>query len=112
MVSEEKAAEFVSKYGRVKVVSYNGTDLVFRKPTRAECDQHAVKIDEGGMQKVQADNQLAQLLVVKCGEAEEQPAREAFLLLLEEYPYLCRSAAVGGALSRLTGVVQDEEAKS
>lgn len=112
MLSEEKVAELRAQYGRVQYVTYNGVDLVFRKPSRVEVDMHAVKVDAGGAEKAQADNQLAQLIVVLCGTAEGPAAKEPFLALLNEYPYICRCVAVGTALSVLTGVIQDETLKN
>ena len=91
-------------HGRVKHIVYNGHDIVFRKPKRFEVQQHAMKLEEPA-QRPFADEQLAQLLVV-------YPSREKFIELLEEYPYLIRNDQIGGALAKLTGLVQDEEAKS
>ena len=109
-ITDEYLADLERAHGRIKHVVYNGVDLVFRKPKRHECKDHAIKL-ENPQSKVDADEQLAQLLVVRCGDAEGKEARQAFLSLLDDYPYLARNEAVGGALAKLTGVVQDADAK-
>lgn len=110
-ISEEQIEALRKQYSRIKYVNYNGVELVFRKPHRHECQDHAMKL-ENPAQKIVADEQLAQLLVVQCGPAEGIKAKEAFLALLDDFPYLVRNEAVGSALAKLTGVVQDEEAKN
>lgn len=113
MIKDDELAELEKLHGRIKHVTYNGTDLVFRKPKRVEVQQHSAKLaSDNPTEKAVADEQLAQLLVVRCGDAKGAKAKEAFLALLEDYPYAVRNAAVGGALAKLTGVVQDDEAKS
>lgn len=110
-MTDEQLAGLQAKHGRIKHVIYNGTDLVFRKPKRVECQMHAAKLEAGGPEKASADEQLAQLLIVVCGEKQDTEAKRAFLDLLDEYPYLVRNEKVGGALAKLTGVTQDDEAK-
>lgn len=110
-LSDEHLANLERQYGRIKYVEYNGIPIVFRKPKRHECQQHALKL-ETPQEKVHADDQLAQLLVIHCGEKEGAEAKKAFTELLDDYPYLTRNEKVGGALAKLTGVVQDDEAKS
>lgn len=110
-ITEEHLAELQKQHGRVKHVVYNGVDLVFRRPKRVECQQHAVKLDNP-QEKAVADEQLAQLLVVQCGEKVGPDAKVSFLALLDEYPYLTKNPKIGGALAKLTGVVEEEEVKS
>jgi hypothetical protein len=112
MLSEERLMALEAEHKKIKHVVYNGVDLVFRKPKRSECREHAAKLEDPA-QKPDADDQLAQQIIVQCGIAEgPMNARAAFLALLDEYPYLTKSAAVGNALGKLTGVLQDEDAKS
>ena len=111
MISEEQLADLQAKYSRIKHVVYNGTDLVFRAPSVAECDQHATQVENGGSEKVFADRLLSQILIVVCGDATGPDARLAYLKLLEQYPYAWRSAPVGAAIAKLTGVVQDDAVK-
>ena len=111
-ITDDHVEELRKTHGRIRHVVYNGTDLVFRKPKRIECQNHAMKIEEGGAQKATADEQLAQLLIVHCGGTEGPDAKKAFLDLLEDYPYAVRNAAVGTALGELTGVVQEQDVKN
>lgn len=111
MLSDETIEAHKQAFGRVKYVVYNGVDLVFRKPKRIEVQQHAAKTNVESERHL-ADEQLAQLLVVQCGEATGPAAKVAFLALLDEYPYLSQSKQVGTAIAVLTGVLQDEAAKS
>lgn len=110
MLSEEQIQAHRAAFGRIKYVTYNGVDLVFRKPKRVEVQQHAAKANSEAERHL-ADEQLAQMLVVQCGEATGVAAKPAFLALIEEYPYVAQCKAVGTAIAVLTGVVQDEEAK-
>lgn len=112
-IADEHLIELERAHGRIKHVVYNGVDLVFRKPKRTECHAHAAKLDNP-QEKISADEQLAQLLIVQCGSVSSPAAevRKAFLSLLDDYPYLVRSADVGTALAKLSGLVQDDEAKS
>jgi hypothetical protein len=113
-MTPEKLAQLEATHKRIKHVVYNGTDLVFRKPTRTECQQHrAAGLSDDTSVKAGADEQLAQLTIVVCGKAEGVPAaRVAFLALLEEWPYLVNEKSVGRALSQLTGVTQDDGVKT
>jgi hypothetical protein len=117
MVSDEKRLVLAQRFGGtrgpngIKVVEYNGIDLVFRRPQRHECREHLMKLEGDPAEKIAADEQLAQLLIVVCGDAEGPAAKIAFLALLDEYPYLTRCKDVAGALARLTGAVQDEAVK-
>lgn len=113
MLSEDDIATLSATYGRVKYVAYNGVDLVFRKPKRAECQSYMMKREDGGAAKVAADEQLAQQIIVRCGDATDPlKAREAFLALLEEYPLLVNEKSVGGAIGKLAGITQDDDLKS
>lgn len=113
-IAEDHLESLRAKYGRIKHVVYNDVDLVFRKPSRPECKQHAAKLQsDDATVKADADEQLAQILVVQVADKTEMRAvKEAFTDLLDEYPYLTKCAAVGRALSELTGVVQDSEVKT
>ncbi len=113
MVSDEDLSALKAKHGRVKHVVFNGIDLIFRKPSRAECQAYMMKREEGGASKIAADEQLAQQIVIRCGAPAETSirAREAFLALLEDYPLLVNEKNVGGAIGQLAGIVQDDELK-
>lgn len=114
-ITEEHLADLEREHGRIKHVVYNGIDLVFRKPKRPECQAYISKAQgDNPHEKAAADDQLAQLLVVHCGDVASPIAevKKAFLNLLDDYPLAARSGIVGGALARLTGAVQDENAKS
>ncbi len=112
MLSEETIEALKATHGRVKYVVYNGVDLVFRKPKRAECQAYMIKREGGGAEKVAADEQLAQVIVVHCnGATEIKDARIAFLALLDDYPLLVNEKSVGGAIGQLAGIVQDDDLK-
>jgi hypothetical protein len=112
MITDERLTELRAQYGRIKHVTHNGVDLVFRQPSPEECDQHAVACEEGGAQKAFADRLMTQQTIVFCGTADgPDRAREAYRDFLKKYPYAWRSAGIGGAMARLTGVVQDEAEK-
>ncbi len=111
---ESRVAELTAKYGRVKHVVFNGTDLVFRKAKRAECQAHVQKgYSEDASVKAAADDQLAQILIVYVGGAapDLKAAKEAFLALLDEYPLLVKQKTVGNAIAMLIGLAQDDAVK-
>lgn len=110
-LTEEQIEGMRRQYGRIKHLTYNGVELVFRKPKPVEVEQHAAKLDNPA-EKPHADNQLAQLLVVWCNGKADAAARDALLELRREYPYAIRNEKIGGALAKLTGIVEDEEVKS
>jgi hypothetical protein len=115
MLSEEEVAALKALYGRAKYVTFNGVDLVFRKPKRTECQSFMMKREASPAEKVAADEQLAQQLIVVCGTTKGPDlvkVREAFKALLEDWPLLVNEKGVGSALSQLVGLTQDEEAKS
>lgn len=113
MLSEEELVALKAQHGRIKYVVYNGVDLVFRKPKRAECQAYMMKREDGGSAKVAADEQLAQQIVVRCGdETDALKCRQAFLALLEEYPLLVNERSVGGAIGQLAGITQDDDLKN
>lgn len=110
-VSEETLAQLTATHGRVKVVSYNGHELVFRKPKRAEVRMHAQALDDP-QRKAGADEELAQLLIVAYdGVADARKARDAWNDLLDDFPYAASSKPIGGAIAQLTGVVEDIDLK-
>lgn len=112
MLSEEQVEEYTKQFGRVKYVTFNGVDLVFRKPKRVECQQYASRLGNP-QEKLNSDEQLAQQLVVHCnGMAGALEARKALTELLEEYPFMIRSEVVGQAISRLMGLTQDDVVKT
>ncbi len=112
-LSEEQIEGMRRQFGRIKHVLYNGVELVFRKPKRVEVKAHRMKShSDNAAEKADADEQLAQLLVEHCNGASGQGAKQAFLDLLEEYPYAVSCREIGSALSNLTGVVQDAEVKT
>lgn len=110
-ISEEKLAQLKTAFGRIEYTRYNGTDLVFRQPKRSEVQEHAVKDESGPAQKAVADVQLAQQIIIYCGGGEGLQARENFLAFLDLYPYCYRSLKIGRAISRLTGIVEEESEK-
>jgi hypothetical protein len=112
MLTEQQIADLAKQFGRVKAVSYNGVDLVFRRPKRHEATMYLTAREAGGAEKAAADEQLAQWLIVQVGEATGDEARKAFNALLDDYPLLPMEASIAGALGRLAGVVQDEALKS
>jgi hypothetical protein len=110
MIPAADLKALTERYGRIKHVTYNGNDLVFRKPSRAEVQQH--RKNANGADKESADEQLSQVLIVRVnGITEPESAREAFLNLLDEWPYLTASPDVGRAVCVLSGLVQDESLK-
>jgi len=111
VITPEQIEQATAKHGRVKVVQYNGHEMIFRKPSRPECKDYARKMNDEST-KNDADEQLAQILIVNFdGETDPVRARIAFNAMLDEYPLAANSKAIGGAVSRLAGVVQDDDAK-
>lgn len=112
-ISAEHLDELRKKHGRIKDVVYNGVHLVFRKPSRAEVQAHSVKSrSEDPNERAAADDQLAQLLIVRVGKVTEpREVKEGFLELLEDFPSLVACRPIGNALAQLSGVVQDDELK-
>lgn len=113
-IADSQLKELEEKYKRVKLVIYNGHELVFRKPLRTEIKQHRIKNGgDSAEEKAAADEQLAQLTLVHLdGQEEPVQTRKAFLALLDEWPYLCANKDVGRALSILSGVIQEETVKT
>lgn len=111
MITPEQIEQATTKHGRVKLVQYNGHEMLFRKPSRPECKDYARKMNDDAT-KNDADEQLALMLVVNFDGADDQlGARRGLIQLFDDYPLAANSKAIGGAISRLAGVVQDEDAK-
>lgn len=108
-ISEEQLAQLQAKYNRIRLVTYNGHELVMRAPDRMIIRHHSQMLENGT--KLDADEQLTQLMVVYCDGLEDAAARDAFGKLLDDYPYAARSATIGGAVARLTGLVEDDAVK-
>lgn len=109
-ISDEHRSELERKYGRIKVVTFNGHELVFRKPMSKEARQHAHDM-ENPQAKIHADDNLAMFTIVAVDGGDEASARKAFGALKEEWPYLVRSQKVGQVIGQLIGVVEDEDLK-
>lgn len=110
-ITEERLRELQRQHRRVKHVRYNGHDLVFRAPSRTECQMHRqVSREQGGEE---ADEQMAKMTIVQLDDERDlAKVRGAFLELLEEWPFLVHEKSVGGALAELTGVKQSSELKN
>lgn len=104
MLPQDQIDALRAKHGRVKCVTYNGQDFVFRKPTRMEVIQYRQEIDDPG-QKLGADEKFATTLVV-------HPTRDAFASFCEEWPYAPQSTKISASIAQLSGLTEDEEAKS
>lgn len=109
-ISEQQVSELAAKYGRVKHVTYQGVDIVFRKPSRAECRQYVMARDNP-QEKASADEALANMICVHCNGAAGGEAHKAFLDLLEDWPMAANSPKIGTALLELTGITESVEAK-
>jgi hypothetical protein len=113
MLTPEKIDALTRAHGRVKHVTYNGRDLVFRKPSRAEVVQYSMSL-ENEQSKPFADELLTAMLCVQCGPSAQkiEEARAAWDALSDEYPWAYRCKDVATAIGKLMGVVQETEAKS
>lgn len=109
-ITEEHLRDLAKLHRRVKHVSYNGHDLVFRAPTRVECQMHRQTSRERGSEE--ADEELAQCTIVQIDDVTDpSKLRGIFLDLLEEFPFMVHEKSVGGSLAELTGVKQASELK-
>lgn len=109
-ITEEHLRELARTHKRVKHVAYNGHDLVFRRPTRVECQMHRSTTRESGAEE--ADEQLAAITIVQVDDVTDSTqVRASFQALLDDWPYMVHEKSVGGALAELTGVKQDAELK-
>jgi hypothetical protein len=103
MLTDDEIDALRLKHGRIKHLTYNGLEMVFAKPTRAQIQMHASALEDP-QRKPFADEELARLLV-------KVPDRETFNRFVEEYPYAVKSRAIGTALNQLVGLIEDDEAK-
>ena len=111
-ISDDHLRELEAKYGKVRLVVYNGHELVFRKPKRVEIKQHRIKNQsEAPEERASADEFLAQVLIEHVDGVEGQPCKQKFLDLLEDFPYLASNKDVARAMSVLSGALQDTEGK-
>ncbi len=100
------------KYQKVGVYSYNGHQLVFRKPTRDDAREYRRERESQG-EKHEATEHLAQrVLVALDGELDVIKARTAYTsIFLEEFPFFASIPEVQALLGWLGGLVEDEEAE-
>lgn len=109
-ITEDHLRGLAKLHRRVKHVTYNGHDLVFRAPTRVECQMHRQASRERGPEE--ADEDMAICTIVQIDDVtDSSKLRALFLDLLEEFPFLVHEKSVGGALAELTGVKQASELK-
>ncbi len=119
-ITDEHLRELEKQHRKVAHVAYNGHDLVFRRPTRAEAAMYREQIDSQSSkaERAAADEHLAQVVVVQVDDVVgdgtptgQARVRETFNALLEEHPLLCMAAPIGRTLGRLTGILQEETQK-
>jgi hypothetical protein len=112
MIPEEQLAALAAKYPRMKVVRYNGHDLVFRSPTKLDMRPWQIAMQDPS-QKPFADDALAQKIVA-CVDGVDGPAeavRSAYNALTDLYPLLVNSTGVQDAIAKLTGIVEEDAEK-
>ena len=119
-ITADHLAALEKQHRKVAHVQYNGHDLVFRRPTRAEAAYYREQIDSQSSksERAAADEHLAQSVVVQVDDvlSDGTPTgqvrvREAFNALLEEHPLMCMAAPVGRTLGKLTGILQEDTVK-
>lgn len=112
-ITEQQLSELQAKHGRIKHVSYNGVDIVFRKPRRVEVQQHRAKLHtDDPNEKSIADEQLAILTVEYCNGKAGPDSKQALNALADDFPYLFAEKSIGDAIAVLSGIKQDETLKN
>ena len=111
MLSEEQLEALKLQYQKIAVISYNGHQIVFRRPTRLQCGEYR-REREDPQARADAVEHLAQkALVAFDGEMDANRARTTYTAsFLEEFPLFANYPPVMAALSYLTGMVEEEDA--
>lgn len=102
-ISEEQLATLQREHRRVKVISIGDIEFAIRAPKRHE--YKAFRAKAMGEQKDSALEDLLRIIVV-------YPSRVDFDVLLDDYPGVAESKAVGKAVEAFVGMVADETGKA
>lgn len=109
-MNEEQAKALETKHRKIAIVSWEGNEVVFRKPSRDEW--HAYQRRRANPVEAPAAIEThAQITLVSInGITDIRQARERFTNeFLEDFPGFCNAPEVGAALSALAGTAQEEE---
>jgi hypothetical protein len=111
MLTEEQLETLRLKYGKIGIVTYNGHQVVFRKPSRDDCREYR-RMKESAVERGDAIESLAQkALCAFDGEQDVNRARTYYTtVFLEEFPMFANTGNVVAILSALSGMVEEADA--
>jgi len=111
-ITEQQLSELAKKYADIRLVIYQGHELVFRNPKRAEAKRwRGMKNSDKEDIKGSADEALAQWTIEYVDGKEGPACKQAFLDLLDRWPMLVFHNVVGTALIELCGLDDEAAAK-
>jgi hypothetical protein len=109
-VNEEQAKALETKYRRVAFVSWEGHEIVFRRPTRDEWHAYQRRRANPVEAPAAVETHAQITLAAFDGIVDPRQARERFTNeFLEDFPGFCNAPEVGAALGALAGTAQEEE---
>lgn len=113
MLSEESLEALRGKYKKIARVTWEGHELVFRRPTRDEWHAY-LRAKGSAMETHTAQEHHSQVTIVAYdGQLDILSARTGYTNeLLEECPGFANAPELGAALSVLAGTAQQEEIKN
>jgi hypothetical protein len=109
-LTDEQLRELEARHRKIAVVDWNEHQMVYRRPTRAECHVYRVE-QESPETKADANERLCQFTIVAFdGELDPNKARTRFTEeFLVEHPMFGSTARVKLALGALMGLVEEED---
>jgi hypothetical protein len=101
------------KFRKVGVVSWEGHQILFRKPQRAEWHEYLRRKDTRGESHTALEQLTQQTIVAFDGETDVTKARVTYSnIFLEECPGFANAPEVSAILAVLAGTAQEEEVES
>lgn len=109
-LSEAQLEELQGKYGKIGCVEFSGHQIVFKKPTRDQCNNYR-RMRESDAEKHMANELLAQAMIVAFdGETDANKARTIYTgTFLEDFPLFVSSGKAQSVIGALSGLVEDED---
>jgi hypothetical protein len=110
-LTEEQFAALETQHKKIAEVEWNGHTLVFRRPTREECRQYRVALEDPVSKADANEHLLQQTIVAFDDETNPTAARMRYNPgFLDEHPMFSIAAKVKLALAALMGIVETEDA--
>jgi len=108
--TERRLAALEAQHKKIAEVEWNGHRLVFRRPTREECRQYRVALEDPVSKADANEHILQQTIVAFDDETNATAARMRYNPgFLDEHPMFASTAKVKLALGAMMGLVEEAD---